>query len=99
MTSNATSNVCNKNKNDWIPDGFVLVKGPDDEKYLVPEFMVQALDQDFHSNKKKELLNAFKFSGTVSYSAKLACRCRNIMAPACTSAGIFLTRLEGIQKL
>jgi len=60
-----SSNVSNKNENNWIPDGFLIVKGPDDEKYLVPEFMVQALDQDFYSKKKKEELNAFKLSGTV----------------------------------
>jgi len=62
-----SSNVSNKIENDWIPEGFILVKGPDDEKYLVPEFMVQEMEQQFYSNKKKEDLNAFKLSGTVSF--------------------------------
>ena len=74
-----SSNVSNNIENDWIPDGFILVKAPDNEKYLVPEFMVQALEQEYYSNKKKEL-NAFKLSGTVSikffFFKKIACRCR-----------------------
>ena len=50
----------------WIPDGFILVVGPDGKKYIVPEFMVTALDQDYHSDKKKEELKSFSAAGTVS---------------------------------
>jgi hypothetical protein len=41
-------------ENGWIPEGFVLLVGPNNENYILPEFMVPALDQDFHSNKKKK---------------------------------------------
>ena len=50
----------------WIPDGFILVVGPDDKKYIVPEFMAMALDKDYHSDKKKEELKSFSVAGTVS---------------------------------
>jgi hypothetical protein len=42
-------------ENGWIPEGFVLLVGPNNENYILPEFMVPALDQDFHSNKKKKI--------------------------------------------
>ena len=35
----------------WIPEGFVLVIGPDKEKYIVPEFLVDSFDQDYYSYK------------------------------------------------
>ena len=50
----------------WIPDGFILIVGPDDKKYIVPEFMATALDKDYHSGKKKEELKSFSTAGTVS---------------------------------
>jgi hypothetical protein len=53
-------------ENGWIPEGFVLLVGPNNENYILPEFMVPALDQDFHSNKKKKKLRAYESSGTVS---------------------------------
>jgi hypothetical protein len=36
----------------WIPEGFVLLIGPDEEKYIVPEFLVDSIDQDYYSYKK-----------------------------------------------
>jgi hypothetical protein len=50
----------------WIPEGFLEVDGPDKRIYVVPEFMVPALQQDYNANKKKEDLNAFQASGSVS---------------------------------
>ena len=50
----------------WVPEGFVVLIGPNGEKYITPEFMVPALDQDFHSNKKKESLGALGAKGSVS---------------------------------
>ena len=38
----------------WIPEGFVLVTGPDNEMYIVPDFMVPSLNQDYRSEKKKK---------------------------------------------
>ena len=38
----------------WIPEGYVLLLGPDNEKYLVPDFMVDSIDQDYHLIVKKK---------------------------------------------
>ena len=51
----------------WIPEGYVLLVGPDDEKYLVPDFMVDSIDQDYHSIVKKKELKAYSAPGTVSH--------------------------------
>ena len=48
----------------WIPEGYV---GPDDEKYLVPDFMVDSIDQDYHLIVKKKELKAYSAPGTVSH--------------------------------
>ena len=50
----------------WIPEGYVQIVGPDNKKYILPEFMVPALGQDYHSAKRKEDLKTFKAPGTVS---------------------------------
>lgn len=74
----------------WIPEGFVLVTGPDNEMYIVPDFMVPSLDQDYRSEKKKKDLKAtcapgsvstsfmlFEFNATVSWSSSPAqCKVR-----------------------
>jgi hypothetical protein len=49
----------------WIPEGFVLLIGPDEEKYIVPEFLVDSIDQDYYSYKKKKKLSGAP--GTVSF--------------------------------
>ena len=51
----------------WVPEGFVLVMGPNNQKYVVPEYCVPDLDQKYLSNKKKENSNANNAQGTVSY--------------------------------
>jgi hypothetical protein len=50
----------------WIPEGYVLVVGPNEIKYIVPEFILPALDQDFHAGVRKEKIGAFRAPGTVS---------------------------------
>ena len=50
----------------WIPEGFVLLIGPDEEKYIVLEFLVDSFDQDYYS-----YIIIIKLSGalgTVSFS-------------------------------
>ena len=51
----------------WIPEGFVVLIGPDNEKYVVPEFMVDKIDQDYRSQEKKKELKASSAPGTVSF--------------------------------
>lgn len=55
-----------QNDSVWIPDGFVIVVGPDDEKYIVPEFMVDNLDQQFNADRRTKILRAFSAPGSVS---------------------------------
>ena len=50
----------------WIPEGFVLLIGLDEEKYIVPEFLVDSFDQDYYSYKNKNKLSGAP--GTVSFS-------------------------------
>jgi hypothetical protein len=50
----------------WIPEGFEEVEADDRTKYIVPEFMVETLQQAYCAKKKKEELKAFKASGSVS---------------------------------
>lgn len=49
-----------------IPDGYVVVTGPDDQQYVVPQFMVPALHQMFDGYRKKQDLDAFRHAGNVS---------------------------------
>jgi hypothetical protein len=67
-TSSTSANTSSTSERDesWIPEGFRLVVGPDDTKYIVMDFIVPALEQDYHSNKKKEETETLKASGTVS---------------------------------
>ena len=51
----------------WIPEGFVVLIGPDNEKYVVPEFIVDKIDQDYGSQEKKKELKASSAPGTVSF--------------------------------
>ncbi|KAF8799625.1 hypothetical protein BYT27DRAFT_7120018 [Phlegmacium glaucopus] len=52
--------------NPWIPEGFVTMVGPDDQRYLVPEFMVPGMHQLVQGNQKKKELNVAGASGSVS---------------------------------
>jgi hypothetical protein len=50
----------------WIPEGYVLVTGPDEQPYVVPEFCVPALHHIFDGYRKKDQLQVVKASGSVS---------------------------------
>jgi hypothetical protein len=52
--------------NSWIPEGYVLITGPDNQDYIAPEFMVPVLDQDFNAKEKKKELKVSGALGTVS---------------------------------
>jgi hypothetical protein len=58
----------NETDNNWIPEGFVLVIGPDNNKYIMQEHVVPALEQDFLAYGRKMVLETFNASGTVSIS-------------------------------
>jgi len=67
MQSNeSTIWVPNTINDPWIPEGFVLVVDPDNKQYIVPEFMVPDLDQQFHAKKKRKELMADEASDSVS---------------------------------
>jgi hypothetical protein len=50
----------------WIPEGYVLLSGPDGKNYIVPDFFVHALDHNLDSYRKKEDLKIERAAGTVS---------------------------------
>ena len=50
----------------WIPEGYVVVMGPDGKEYVVPEFFIPALQQNLEGNEKKGKLEIDKAAGTVS---------------------------------
>ena len=50
----------------WIPDGFVIVMGPDEKRYILPDFMLPDLDQSFNARKRAKELQANSAAGTVS---------------------------------
>jgi hypothetical protein len=62
----STSENTSKSEKTWAPEGFVSVVGPDDKEYMVPDFMVPALRQQYQTKKNREDLNAMGGLGTVS---------------------------------
>jgi hypothetical protein len=67
MASNpSTSNISDENIDPWIPRGFVLVDGPDNEQYIVPDCMFPAFQQECNAYKKKQDIGANRASGSVS---------------------------------
>jgi len=58
--------MSSKNDDTWIPEGFVRVIGPNNEKYIMPEFMIPAIDQVYLADLKREKLNANNAQGIVS---------------------------------
>jgi hypothetical protein len=52
--------------NEWIPEGFVVIKGPDSRRYIVPEFMLPSMQQQFDGDQNKIDLEAFLHLGAVS---------------------------------
>jgi len=65
-TPNSTFLVSTKPYDSWIPEGFVVVVGPDNEQYIVPEYAVPELEKEYESKKMKKILGAFQAKGTVS---------------------------------
>lgn len=51
-----------------LPEGYLAITGPDDEEYVVPDFMVPALHQMFDGYRKKLDLHAFRRAGAVSFT-------------------------------
>lgn len=49
-----------------IPDGFVMVLGPANERYIIPDFFKPALYQLLDSFREKQDLEIEKEEGTVS---------------------------------
>lgn len=60
--------VPKKTYDSWLPEGFVFVTGPDNEIYIVPEFMVPALDQNYNAKQKKLEIRASSAPGPGSVS-------------------------------
>ena len=50
----------------WILKGFMQIDGPDNRQYIVPEFMFLALEQQCDAYQKKQDLDAYGASGSVS---------------------------------
>jgi hypothetical protein len=74
-TSNQQPSIVDQppeSEHSWIPDGCVILVGPDGKRYVVPAFMGPAMRQAFEGQKKKDLMT-FGASGTVSL----------FMCPAC----------------
>jgi hypothetical protein len=57
-----------ENEPTFIPEGYVVVTGPDEQRYVVPQFMVPALHQSFDGFRLKTSLNASGRAGSVSSS-------------------------------
>jgi hypothetical protein len=51
-----------------VPDGYTIGIGPNGQHYIVPQFMVTALDNAFESYRVKSDLKVANFQGEVSSS-------------------------------
>lgn len=51
----------------WIPEGFLLVKGPDGQKYVVPEVFALTLLQSLDAYQKGKDLNIEKAAASVCF--------------------------------
>lgn len=49
----------------WIPEGYIVVTGPDDQRYVVPQYFVSALHQNLDGHREKDKLEIEKAAGTV----------------------------------
>ena len=71
MQSDKTSTIWvpirdgDQDEDHWIPEGFVLVIGPDEKAYILPEFMLPDLDQSFNARKRAKELKASNAAGMV----------------------------------
>jgi hypothetical protein len=51
----------------WIPEGYTRVEGPDNQIYVVPDFMVPGLHHAFDGYRIKKDLDVSKAPGSVSH--------------------------------
>ena len=61
-----TSNIATINA---IPEGYILIKGPDNQQYVIPQFMVPAFHQMFDGFRKRKDLKVYRAAGSVSHPA------------------------------
>jgi hypothetical protein len=50
----------------WIPEGFSSVMGPENNRYVVPDFFVPALQVSLNGQMKKDKMNIENTDGSVS---------------------------------
>ena len=62
----STSQIALQSNDEWIPEGYVGMEAPDTQRYIVPAFLLPALEQHFRGEVKKTDCNAFSASGSVS---------------------------------
>jgi hypothetical protein len=65
MSPTSFSQLDLENDNAGIPDGFIVISGPDGQRYLVPEFLVSDLNQTILGQMQKKYLGVEKASGSV----------------------------------
>ena len=51
---------------DWILEGYAIIFDPDDQQYIILEFMVPAMHQAYEGYQHKKNLNAFGAARGVS---------------------------------
>ena len=54
--------------NPWVPEGYVVIIGPNDNRYVVPEFCAADFKQKIDEDQKKKEMEVFKAAGSVSPS-------------------------------
>jgi hypothetical protein len=67
----STSKLSIEKDNTWVPEGFVCILAPDEKQYMVPEYMVPAIFQQFNAKTNMEDLNVLSASGTVSCNIRI----------------------------
>jgi hypothetical protein len=67
-----------------VPDGFTMRSGPNDREFVVPQYLIPALDHAFASFRKKADLGALKANPQVSLGAL------GIAIPAVPCLGTFI---------
>ena len=65
-SSDNISLPCTQNVVEWVPEGFVSIVRLDNEQYIMPDFMVWAIQQKYDAERKMEEINALGASSIVS---------------------------------
>lgn len=50
----------------WVPEGYVVIIGPNKQRYVVPEFCAPTLQQQIDVEEKKKDKEVHKAAGAVS---------------------------------